>query len=120
MLRCIFECDNPYEASKGINDLALIRTPTASTSVEFYQEWRTTMIEVEGVVREQELKAILEQKMENSGLFNHELKTIDMWDLDDEEMYHRYTTIIEENREKTAPEISLKIDSSLTHPRLQT
>ena len=45
----------------------------------FYQEWKTTMMEVEGTVSKQDLKATLEQKMEESGLFSHETRMIDIW-----------------------------------------
>ena len=95
MMKCIMHCDNPYGATRGINDLARIRIPTAETLDVFYQEWKTTMMEVEGTVNKQDLKAILKQKMEESGLFSQEIRMIDIWDLDDGEKYQKFTMIIE-------------------------
>ena len=95
MIRCIIDCHNHYEATAGIHDLVRIRPPTMETLEKFHQEWRTTLMEVEDVVNIRDLKATLEQKMEESGMFHHEIRMIDIWDIDDEEKYHKLMTIIE-------------------------
>ena len=58
------------------------------------------MMEVEGTVSKQDLKATLEQKMEESGLFSHETRMIDIWDLDDEEKYCKFIAVIENRIKK--------------------
>lgn len=95
MLMCILNTVGKYDEKKGIKDLANIKAPNAKTLGEFYATWQTILIDIDEDTRTTELKAILEQKLDESKLFEYELRALDVWDISDEEMYSKYNDIIE-------------------------
>ena len=62
-----------------------------------------------------DLKNILEQKMDESGLFDYELRVLDLWEISDEEMYSKYIDIIEKRirKEKTRSPAKIKRDDKV-------
>ena len=83
------------EKRNSMNDLMLLKTPTIKTLEQFYIDWKDILIDVDERDQMHEIKVILEQKLDESTIFEHELRTIDLWDLPDDETYRTYTNMIE-------------------------
>ena len=85
----------PLEKRNSINDLMQLKAPSIKTLEHFYIEWKDILIDIEEIDNVHEIKPILEQKLDESQLFDHELRTIDLWDLPDNEVYRTYISMIE-------------------------
>ena len=85
----------PFEKRNCINDLMQMKPPNVKSLEQFYIDWKDTLIDINERDHAHEIKAILEQKLDESQLFDHELRTIDLWDLPDDEVYRIYVKMIE-------------------------
>ena len=85
----------PFEKRNCINDLMQMKPPNVKSLEQFYIDWKDTLIDINERDHAHEIKAILEQKLDESQLFDHELRTIDLWDLPDDEVYRTYVKMIE-------------------------
>ena len=85
----------------GVNDLMKIEPPMAKRLERFYIEWRNTDIEAEIESNLEDVVEFLEQKMEDSRLFEPELRTLNMWPTECSQTYKMFLDIIDKRVQKS-------------------
>ena len=101
MIDCIIKTIGSAKKRSGVNDLMKIETPNARSLEKFYIEWRNTEIETEIEGNMEDVVEILEQKMEDSKLFDPELRTISMWPTECSQKYRMLLDVIDKRVQKS-------------------
>ena len=100
MMDCIMRTIGSAKKRSGVNDLVKIETPNARNLERFYIEWRNTEIETDIEGNMEDVVEILEQKMDDSKLFDPELRSISMWPTECSQKYRMLLEVIEKRVQK--------------------
>ena len=94
MMVTVINSYGPLEKRNSINDLMQLKAPSIKTLEQFYIDWKDIMVDIDERDHVHEIKPILEQKLDESQLFDHELRTIDLWEIPDSDTYRTYIGLI--------------------------
>ena len=97
---CILSSYGQIDKKYNVNDLNNIKVPNVKSLETFYTEWKEILLDIDEEENMKELKVILENKLEESRLFEYEIRTIDLWNLPDDEVYRKYIEVIEKRIQK--------------------
>ena len=103
---CILSSYGQIDRKYNINDLNNIKTPNVKNLEGFYTEWKEILLDIDEEENTSELKVILENKLEESRLFEYEIRTIDLWNLPDNEVYRKYIEVLEKRIQKESKKIN--------------